>query len=39
MKEKKLFIIGGILIVLGLILSYFFLIKKDDNKIDDAKKL
>ena len=38
MKEKKLFIIGGILIVLGLILSYFFLIKKDDNKIDDAKK-
>ena len=38
MKEKKLFIIGGILIVLGLILSYFFLIKKDDNKIHDAKK-
>lgn len=23
---------------MGLILSYFFLIKKDDNKIDDAKK-
>ena len=38
MKEKKLFIIGAILVVLGLILSYFFLIKKDDNKIDDAKK-
>ena len=28
MKEKKLFIIGAILVVLGLILSYFFLIKK-----------
>lgn len=38
MKEKKLFIIGAILVVIGLILSYFFLIKKDDNKIDDAKK-
>lgn len=38
MKEKKLFIIGAILVVIGLILSYFFLIKKDNNKIDDAKK-
>lgn len=38
MKEKKLFIIGAILVVLGLILSYFFLIKKDDNKESDREK-
>ena len=38
MKEKKLLIIGGILVVLGLILSYFFLIKKDDNKESDREK-
>lgn len=38
MKDKKLFVVGAILVVIGLILSYFFLIKKDDNKIDDAKK-
>ena len=38
MKEKKLFIIGAILVVLGLILSYFFLIKKDDNKESGAEK-
>lgn len=38
MKEKKLFIIGVILVVLGLILSYFFLIKKDDNKESDREK-
>ena len=38
MKEKKLFIIGAILVVLGLILSYFFLIKKGDNKESGAEK-
>lgn len=38
MKEKKLFIIGAILVILGLILSYFFLIKKDDNKESDREK-
>lgn len=38
MKEKKIFIIGAILVVLGLILSYFFLIKKDDNKESDREK-
>lgn len=38
MKEKKLFIIGAILVVIGLILSYFFLIKKDDNKESDREK-
>lgn len=38
MKEKKLFIIGAILVVLGLILSYFFLIKKGDNKESDREK-
>lgn len=38
MKEKKLFIIGAILVVLGLILSYFFLIKKDDNKESGREK-
>lgn len=38
MKEKKLFIIGAILVVLGLILSYFFLIKKGDNKESGREK-
>lgn len=38
MKEKKILIIGGILIVLGLILSYFFLIKKGDNKESGREK-
>lgn len=38
MKDKKLFIVGAILVVLGLILSYFFLIKKEDNKETDAEK-
>lgn len=38
MKEKKLFIIGAILVVLGLILSYFLLIKKGDNKESDREK-
>ena len=38
MKEKKLFIIGAILVVIGLILSYFFLIKKDDNKESGREK-
>lgn len=38
MKEKKLFIIGAILVVLGLILSYFFLIKKGENKKNGAEK-
>lgn len=38
MKNKKLLVIGGILVVLGLILSYFCLIKKDDNKETDAEK-
>ncbi len=38
MKNLKRFLLGAILIVIGLILLYFFFIKKDDNKETDAQK-
>lgn len=38
MKNLKRFLLGTILIVIGLILLYFFFIKKDDNKETDAQK-
>lgn len=36
MKNLKKFLLGAILVVIGLILLYFFFIKKDDNKETDA---
>lgn len=36
MKKLKKFLLGAILVVIGLILLYFFFIKKDDNKETDA---
>ena len=36
MKNLKKFLLGAILIVIGLILLYFFFIRKDDNKETDA---
>lgn len=38
MKNLKKFLLGAILIVIGLILLYFFFIRKDDNKETDAQK-
>lgn len=38
MKNLKKFLLGAILVVIGLILLYFFFIKKDDNKETDAQK-
>lgn len=38
MKNKKMFVLGFTLIVIGLILLYFFLIKKEDSKETDAQK-
>ena len=36
MKNLKKFLLGAILVVIGLILLYFFFIRKDDNKETDA---
>lgn len=38
MKNLKKFLLGAILVVIGLILLYFFFIRKDDNKETDAQK-
>lgn len=38
MKDKKLFIIGAVLVILGIVLGYLFYFKSDDKKESDAQK-